>query len=557
MKPFDARLLRYAQSIRGFLVRGALLGLLRILSLVGVAWYASQAIVAVVEGDLGRSFAVSLCGLTLSVFVRAVTIWLVEANSARGASAVKSELRQASLGAIDRLGPSWLSGRSSATITTSVTQGLDALDEYFAKYIPQLILTVLATPFLLILIWRSDALSALIIIGVYPVIPIFMVLIGWATQSVQRKQWDALNTLARSFHDVVGGLSTLKIFGRAERQSARIQLVTEDYRVRTMKVLRVTFLSGFVLDLAGTISVAFVAVGIGVRLIEGSMPLAVGLFVLLLTPEVFVPIRQVGASFHAAAEGLTAVEDVFDILDEDRARSASLTPGAVETTASEILGVSAALELRSVSIRYDTLIAVNEVSLTLAPGLVTALVGPSGAGKSSLLGAITGLVPHGGRVCVAGQDVTTQPPGQRGWLSWVGQRPGLVAGTVASNVSLGSTDADSAHVREAVAAALTAAAGSDIDPLLELGPAGEGLSGGQAQRVSIARALFRLREKGASVLILDEPTSALDSVTEGAVLDTLRKVADSGIAVLVVSHRHAVAARADTILRIGDNVSLS
>nr|WP_243848669.1 thiol reductant ABC exporter subunit CydD [Lysinibacter cavernae] len=536
------------------MARGAALGLLRVASLVGFAWFASQAIVSVVEsvrsGIAPESLAANLLGLAASVAVRAISIWLVDANSARGASTAKSELRTASLSAIRRLGPSWLAGRSSASVTTTVTQGLDSLDEYFAKYIPQLIMTALATPILVVIIWAQDWTSAVVILVAYPTIPVFMILIGWATQSVQKKQWQALNTLATSFLDVVQGLSTLKIFGRAERQSKRIEQVTEDYRSRTMKVLRVTFLSGFVLDLAGTLSVAFVAVAIGIRLIEGSLALSVGLFVLLLVPEVFVPIRQVGVSFHAAAEGLAAVEDVFEILDEDQQRA---QPDAAEAAVADEAPKTSGLVLRDISVSYGDFVAVERMTMTAASGALTVIVGPSGAGKSSLLGTVTGLVPHTGTVLLDGRPVDADSPADRTWLAWAGQQPGLVAGTIAQNILLGSSQTPE-QASATITQVLADVAASDLNPALELGPSGEGLSGGQAQRVAIARALFRRIDKLSRVLLLDEPTSALDSVAEAAVIDALKRIAAEGVAVVVVSHRQAVADRADSVITLNQHV---
>ncbi|WGD36418.1 thiol reductant ABC exporter subunit CydD [Lysinibacter sp. HNR] len=571
MKPFDVRLLSYARSIRWVLARSVLIGLLRVASLVGFAWFTAQVVVGVVSGTDWDSLALNLAGLAGAVAIRALTVWLSEANSARGASEVKSELRRASLEAVHRLGPSWLAGRSSASVTTSLTQGLDALDEYFAKYLPQLIMTALATPILVIIIWVQDWTSAVVILVAYPVIPIFMILIGLATQSVQKKQWEALGSLASSFLDVVKGISTLKIFGRAERQAARIESVTEDYRKRTMKVLRITFLSGFVLDLAGTLSVAFVAVAIGLRLVEGTMLLSVGLFVLLLVPEVFLPIRQVGASFHAAAEGLTAVEDIFEILEGEQAarvtdrvetgRDGNMTGrdgnvtgrdgNEANTPVVKYAGKSPLLELRDVSVSYGEHTAVSELNLRASGGEIVALVGPSGVGKSSVLGSITGLVPHAGSVLVSGSPVDSQAAGVRTWLSWAGQQPGLVAGTVAENIALGSGVPDGA----AVVAALETAAALEIDPGLRLGSAGEGLSGGQAQRVAIARAVYRLRSRGSRVLLLDEPTSAVDSVTESSIMDALEKLAATGIAIVIVSHRASVIDRAHTIVRMTDRVA--
>ena len=225
-----------------------------------------------------------------------------------------------------------------ATTTPQLGPGLDALDEYFGRYLPQLVLTAVATPMCIVAAWIADPLSGLVLVIVLPLIPIFMALIGMATAAVQRRQWDSLAALSRGFLEVVGGLSTLAVFGRAERQTARIRAVTDDYRAGTMKVLRITFLSGFTLEFAASLSVALVAVSIGLRLVAGDMTLAPGLFVLVLAPEVFLPLRNVGAAFHASAAGVTASADAFDLLDaaeagavtSDRARptrSGATTPG--------------------------------------------------------------------------------------------------------------------------------------------------------------------------------------------------------------------------------------
>ncbi|HZK59297.1 MAG TPA: ABC transporter transmembrane domain-containing protein, partial [Cryobacterium sp.] len=318
MRPLDPRLLRYAAGARRFLLLGALLGLAQTLAIVGFAWLLSRSIVLALEGRSLGELAGTISELAGVIVLRAALVWLLEVAARRGAASVKSQLRARLLARIAEHGPGWLAGRHSARVATVATSGLDALDGYFARYLPQLLLSAIATPVLVVVMLWQDLPSGITVIVVLPLIPVFMVLIGRATQAVQRQQWDALHRLGAGFLDVVGGLGTLKIFGREQRQFTRLRTITEEYRTRTMAVLRISFLSGFVLELAASLSVALVAVSIGLRLVDGSLALGVGLFVLLLAPEAFLPVRQVGTQFHAAADGLAAAEEVFAILDDDR-----------------------------------------------------------------------------------------------------------------------------------------------------------------------------------------------------------------------------------------------
>ena len=490
----------------------------------------------------------------LSIVVRATSVWLLDVLAARGAVQVKSQLRVRVVAAISALGPAWLASRSSGRLTTVVSTGLDALDGYFSKYLPQLILTAIATPILILVLLTQDFWTAVIVAVTLPIIPLFMVLIGWATQAVQRKQWTALTALAGGFLEVVDGLSTLTIFGRQHRQVARIEKVTDDYRSRTMAVLRVSFISGFVLELAGSLSVALVAVSIGVRLVTGELPLAVGLFVLLLTPEAYLPLRQVGAQFHAAADGVAAADDVFDILDAAGEQPARASDGSAPDVAA--LDVTAAAARRSgvlrvtdLSVSYGDRTVVEGFSAAFEPGRVSVLAAPSGAGKSSIVAAILGFVPSSGVVSYDDEPVT--PERVRELVSWAGQRPGLAAGTVAQNIAMGEPDLD--LVRQS----MRLAAADLVDPALVLGVNGAGLSGGQSQRVAIARAIYRALSVGTPIVILDEPTSALDLATEGEVIRGLDELAGRGLAVIVVSHREAVVAASDTIIEVRPRVAIS
>ncbi|WP_382307120.1 thiol reductant ABC exporter subunit CydD [Herbiconiux sp. UC225_62] len=596
MRPVDPRLLKYASAARAFFAVGGVLALLQTAVVVAFSLLVTQLIVQAIAGASLGSLVPLLVGLAVAVVLRFALSWGSEVNSARGAAVVKSELRGRVLDAVTRLGPAWLGARNSTSVGVTVGPGLDALDTYFAKYLPQLVLTALATPLLVLVIWSQDWISGLTVAVTLPLIPVFMILIGWATQSVQTKQWEKLGRLSTAFLDVVGGLATLKIFGRQHRQAARIRSVTDDYRSQTMKVLRVSFLSGFALELAASLSVALVAVSIGVRLIDGSLGLSVGLFVLLLAPEAFLPVRNVGAQFHAAADGVAAADDVFAILDEGAAaaappaipapssppsvgsasrqdarrdgipRSTSASPLFTGSVGGRGSGAGSApapapshpstasvggrgergLEVRGLGVRYGESVAFAELDARFPAGAVTAVTGPSGSGKSSLVAALLGFVPASGEILLDGRVVNSDPV-PRPWLSWAGQGAVLLPGTVAENVALGDSAPDEQLVREA----LEVVGGESIALATVVDPRGGGLSGGQAQRVAAARAVYRARRFDCGVVAFDEPTSALDETTEASVIRALRSLADEGRAVVVVSHRPAVIAAADHELVLG------
>ena len=553
MKPFDPRLLRYARAARGVLLIGAGLGLLRTCAVLAWSWCLANAITTValpvldgIPGVRGRidesAYDASqltwlMLGALVAVCLRSLAGWGMDVVAARGAVRVKAQLRAAALDALDAGTPQREAGPSDAELATSLGRGLDALDGYFSGYIPQLLLTGVATPILILAVLLTDPLSGLIVVVVFPIIPVFMILIGLATQAVQDRQWEQLQRLSSSFLDVVAGLATLRIFGRQRRQVARISRETDEYRSRTMGVLRVTFLSGFVLDLAGTFSIALVAVTVGTRLVSGEFPLGLGLFVLLLLPETFVPIRQVGAAFHASTEGLAAAARVFDIIESaDGARGrAGQTIGGGPAGEADASAGRAGLVFDGVSVARGGRRVVGPISFEAARGEMVAMSGPSGAGKSTLIATLLGFVdPIRGRVFAPDR------------IAWAGQRPGLLHGTIAENVALGASDPDAALVRRA----LDAVGLDDLDVEAELGVAGAGVSGGQAQRIAVARALYRAWDLDCAALVLDEPSSALDAESEAVVCAALRREADAGRAVLVVSHREAVHRAADRVVRV-------
>lgn len=569
-RPVDPRLVRYAAASRGFFVAIGAIGVAQTAVVVAFAWLLTQAITRVISGTTWAALTDILLALGGVVLARALLIWAREALTARAAARVQLQLREQLISAVDTLGPGWLAGRNTAQLAVTAGRGLEALDAYFGRYLPQLVLTVIATPVLLAVMWWQDWVSGLTVLLTLPLIPLFMVLIGLATRSVQQKQWQTLGRLAARFADTVQGLATLKVFGRQHRAVASIEKVTDTYRGETMRVLRVSFLSGFTLELLASISVAIVAVSIGFRLLDGSMTLAVGLFVLLLAPEAYLPLRQVGVQFHAAAEGVAATDDVFAVLDEARGarpregmpRAEGAAPAIDPPLVTSPPVTTGRLEVRDLRVRRGALV-LPPVSLTAAPGTVTLIEGPSGSGKSSLLAALRGAAGFEGEATVDGMPVSTLSPAQ--WLAWAGQQPGLIAGTIADNVTLGDPSTGSGTETRAgtgaraetgtdasalVARALDLAQAGDLDPARELGVQGAGLSGGQAQRVAVARAIHRHLRGMAPVLALDEPSSALDAETEAALWRNVRTLADAGATVLLVSHRPSARAIADRVVSL-------
>ncbi|MEV5309167.1 thiol reductant ABC exporter subunit CydD [Streptomyces sp. NPDC052610] len=551
-----ARLLGLTPRVRG---AGALVaaGVL-----LGAAGTVGQALaLARLLGDTftGRGpTAAAVAWVAVAVAARGLAGWLRAAAAQRAAAGIKLELRTRLLRAAARRSGYDAQDRRTGEISTLLTRGLDALDPYLVGYLPQILVAALVPPAVLAAMLLHDPLGATILLVTLPLIPVFGALVGLHTRDATARQWAALAQLGGHFLDALRGLPTLRTFGRAEAQEDIVAGVADSHRRATMRTLRITFLSTLVLDTVATLSLALIAVPVGLRLLHGSLDLTTALTVLLLAPEAYLPLRALGSQFHAGTEGTATAREAFALLD-DEGGNAEGTGNAGSTGAAGAAGAAKCPE-GPVRIRFENVTVrlpgrprpvLHQVSFTVEPGERVALTGPSGAGKSTLLAVLLGLVrPDEGRVLVGGQDLASLDLDDwRRRIGWVPQRPYLFDRGVADNIRLGDPDATDEDV---VRAARAAAAHDFVAALPDgyatrLGARGTGLSAGQRQRIALARAFLR----DAPLVLLDEPTAGLDADSESAVLAAGERLM-TGRTVLVVAHRARLLDGADRRLDVRD-----
>ena len=538
MRPFDPRLLRHARAARGYLAMTIGLGLVGTGLILLQAGLLARVLATAAHGTGLTVLGASLAGLAVVLAGRAAAVAGGEVTALRAAAMVKSGLRRQLARHAVALGPGWLGGQQAGEITTLATKGLDGLDAYFARYLPQLVLAVAVPLAVLVRVAFADWISAVIIGLTLPLIPVFAVLIGLHTKAQTQRQWQLLARLGGHFLDVVAGLPTLKVFGRAKAQAEVIKKVTGAHRAATMATLRVAFLSALVLELAAALATALVAVEVGLRLLAGHLSYQTALLVLLLTPEAYLPLRNVGAQFHASTEGATAAQRAFEILDTPIAGQAGVTAPA--QAAADVDLRTEEIRLTGVSLAYPGREepALDNVSLTIRPGERITLTGHSGAGKSSLLALLLRFTePTAGSISAGRHDLDEIPADS--WLrqiAWVPQHPHLFAGTVADNIALGQPGTP----RDQIAAAGRLAGADDFIRQLPdgydtvLAEGARSLSAGQRQKLALARAFLR----DAPLLLLDEPTAHLDPASAAqftAAIDT----AMAGRTVILITHRRA------------------
>jgi thiol reductant ABC exporter CydD subunit len=585
LRPFDRRLLGRLGAARWALAADVAAGLVGTLLLLAQATLLGTVLAGAAASRFREVPAAQVTVLLLVVLARAGLARVVEVSGRRAATRVMSELRGELVRRRLRPGVAGAPG-GSAALAAGAVQGVDGLETYFSRYLPQVVLAV--TVPLAVLVWSAlvDLESALIMLITLPVIPVFMALIGRSAGARSRENWRALVGLEAHFLDVVRGLPTLRAFNRGRAQLDGIHEVTNRYRRTTMGTLRLSFLSGVVLDLAATISTALVAVNLGIRLVGGTLDLRPALIVLLLVPELYAPIRMLGSLYHASADGLAAVEDILDALDSDRAPPAhQAAPHQAAPPPAAVWGpwgtppagagwgmpprptpapdpppepppvpdpAREPIALRSLTVRYPgrATSALDGLDLDILPGELVAVSGASGSGKTTLGRVLLGLErPSEGAVLVGGQPLAAVDPDRwRHRVAWAPQHPTLLPGTVADNIALGRPGAATAEIERA---ARLAGAHRFIDELpgrygTVVGAGGRGLSAGQRQRLGLARALLR----GGGLLVLDEPTVHLDAAAARQVAVAVAALRAGGHTVVLITHDAALAATADRQVRL-------
>jgi len=546
MERVDRRLLRESRAARRPLAVAGVLGV------AGAALVLAQAVLLARVVDrlfLGGATPAAVTGLLLAlagaVALRGLVAGGFELAGRRAALGVMSELRARLARRLLVARPDGLPGRRAGELATAAVQGVDALEAFFARYLPQVVLSAIMPVAILAWVLPHDLAAGIVLAITVPLVPLFMVLVGLKARDDVRRRERTLALLGSHFLDVVRGLRTLRAFNREAAQETTLATVGDRYRRETMRTLRVAFLSAFVLEALAMLGTALVAATVGIQLAQGELGLSTGLAVLLLAPELYAPLRSMGQQHHASADGLAAAERIFAVLDAP----ATVSTGRWDRIAPDPSRTAVRLEGAGLTHPGRGEAALAAVDLALAPGEIVAIVGPSGAGKSTLASLLLRLAdPDEGRVVCGGVDLReVDPDGWRARVSWAPQRGRLFAGTVAENLRLGAPEAG----EDELWAALDAAAARDVVEALDdglqtrVGDGGRALSAGQVQRLVLARALVRR----APLLVLDEPTASLDEPTAARVADGLLAAA-RGRTTLLITHDPRLAARADRVVEL-------
>lgn len=483
--------------------------------------------------------------LILIVFLRAVFTFLNGTAAASLSAKVKSAFRSMLLAKISRLGPAYTRGESTGEMTTTALQGVEALDAYFSQYLPQILIAALLPVMILLVVFPLDTLTGVVFLVTAPLIPFFMSLIGRASENETRHQWQALSRLGSYFLDTLQGITTLKTLGQSRARTRQIEDVSERYRETTLKVLRITFLSALALELLATLSTAVVAVEIGLRLLYSKIVFEQAFFILLIAPEFFQPLRQLGARYHAGMTGVVAAKRIYEVLDTPEPLSRRIKdtplslPGTLESFSLELLQVSFAYPQRQKD-------ALHDVSMTLNSGKSHGLVGRSGAGKSTLMQLLLRFIqPGAGRILLNGQDLSIfQLEDWRRQIGWVPQQPALLDATILENIRLAKPGASLSEVRHAAAQAHLDSFVMSLREGYETRVYEKAVrvSSGQTQRIALARAFL----KDAPFLMMDEPTAHLDVELEEGLNESVQRLMQ-GRTTLVIAHRLSTLRKADVL----------
>ncbi len=543
----NRELLKEAVKTKYYLAVITVFGVLTVLSAV----FQAKAVTSVVDGVFLKGLSLEKIWVWMSmllffILAKAGLIWGNETLSKNFSAKIKHNLRGRVQDTILSAGPVRLRDEKAGEVINLAIEGVETLDAYFSEYLPQLAVAVIGPVLVLLFSFPADPVSSIIMLATAPLIPFFMILIGKHAGSLTERQWNSLSRLGGHFLDIVRGLPTMKLFGRSKTQSGVIYRMAENFRNSTMNVLKVAFLSALVLELAATLSTAIIAVTLGIRLINSQITFDRALFVLLLVPEFYQPLRQLGAKFHAGMEGSSAAKAIFRFFNE------YAIPGAEDAArpcGAEPPGIITEISFSGVSFSYGNTNgpAVKDATFSIKQGECVVLTGESGSGKSTLASLLLNFIqPQEGRITVNGMDLTDIPPfSWREKIAYVPQHPYLFSGTIGENLKLGNPGAGMDEIQAAarLAGIHDFIAGLPLAYDTEIEEGGKGLSGGQKQMLSIARALL----KDAPILVMDEPTSNLDYEAEELVADAV-KVAMKGKLVFLITHSPYLKAAANKVL---------
>ena len=528
MRPFDPRLSKYARQTSSYLLSSVVIGVLNTLLIILFSIKIANLVTFAFENkQVFPNLSNELFTLILIVIARSFLVWFNEYFAIKSASIAKSQLRQAVMKHAQELGPVAINKFRVNHLANTLTSGIDGLDAYFARYLPQLILVILAPIMVGYVILINDLLSFIIVILTLPIIPIFMILVGWFTNQENEKQWKSLQKLSNYMNDLFQGFSTLAINKRLKYQDETLKKVSTQYRKNLMNVLRISFLSSFVLELAATLSVALIAVSIGVRLVDGKISLSTGLLVLLLAPEVYLPMRAVGANYHAAAEGLGATNEIFEFLET----KPSLSTGVLK------LNNPQKIQLNGLEIKISEELTLSNINLVAEKNKLTILIGASGSGKTTLINSLLGFISiNNGNINFIDQEgykniLDLDLLNLRDNISLLSQFPYLLPGTVLSNIRLNKKEVSDKQVVEILKRL-------KIDYLAnqEINENGQGISTGERRRIALARILLDPKP----IVVLDEPTASLDLESEEIIINEIENLKNDHILIVATHHENLI-----------------
>ena len=537
----DKRLLRLTIPVKQNLILTVIFGLLAAMAVIGEAYLISEVINNIfLQGSsllLVQNIIFLIIGFSLLKFI---FTWAEQSFANKVATYVKNKIRKDISDYIFKLGPNYTKSERTGDIANTLINGVEKLDAYFSQFLPQLFLSALVPIFILFFVFPIDLLSGVVFLLTAPLIPLFMIFIGSVAEKLNKKQWKSLSLMSAYFLDVIQGLTTIKLFGRTDHVLNKVGIISELFRKSTMKVLRIAFLSALVLEMFSTISIAIIAVEIGLRLMNGHLEFQPALFILILAPEFYNPIRQLGTKYHAGMEGIAAAHSIYKILE---------TPIPYPETNKSLIDFNFnKITFQNVHFSYeDNQEALSGISFSIKPKTITALVGESGSGKTTTINLLLKfLEPTQGNIFF--DDIKLNEINRDDWLKhigWISQNPYLFHASIKENILIAKEDATDDEL-------LTALKLAKLDKLIDnlpngpdtiVGERGTRLSGGEAQRVALARAFL----KDAPILILDEPTANLDPTTESEMIESINKLTKNRT-VVMIAHRLNTIKKADNIL---------